>query len=63
MIATISPTTLADLRRKGDKVILIDVRTPAEFGAGGAVSCSAGLSGDSRGRIVSRRGGWFCRGP
>ena len=32
MIATISPTKLADLRRKGDKVTLIDVRTPAEFG-------------------------------
>ncbi len=32
MIATISPTMLADLRRKGDKVTLIDVRTPAEFG-------------------------------
>ena len=32
MIATISPATLADLRRKGDKVTLIDVRTPAEFG-------------------------------
>jgi rhodanese-related sulfurtransferase len=32
MIATISPTMLADLRRKGDKVTLIDVRTPAEYG-------------------------------
>ncbi|MFM8734081.1 MAG: rhodanese-like domain-containing protein [Pirellulales bacterium] len=32
MIATISPTMLADLRRKGDKLTLIDVRTPAEFG-------------------------------
>jgi rhodanese-related sulfurtransferase len=32
MIATISPTTLADLRRKGEKVTLIDVRTPAEYG-------------------------------
>lgn len=32
MIATISPATLADLRRKGEKVTLIDVRTPAEFG-------------------------------
>jgi rhodanese-related sulfurtransferase len=32
MIAAISPTMLADLRRKGDKVTLIDVRTPAEFG-------------------------------
>jgi rhodanese-related sulfurtransferase len=32
MIATISPAMLADLRRKGDKVMLIDVRTPAEFG-------------------------------
>jgi rhodanese-related sulfurtransferase len=32
MVATISPTTLADLRRKGDRVTLIDVRTPAEFG-------------------------------
>jgi rhodanese-related sulfurtransferase len=32
MVAMISPSTLADLRRKGDKVTLIDVRTPAEFG-------------------------------
>jgi rhodanese-related sulfurtransferase len=32
MIATIAPATLADLRRKGEKVTLIDVRTPAEFG-------------------------------
>ena len=32
MIATISPSTLADLRRKGEQVTLIDVRTPAEFG-------------------------------
>ena len=32
MIATISPAMLADLRRKGDNVMLIDVRTPAEFG-------------------------------
>ena len=32
MVATISPTTLADLRRKGGNVTLIDVRTPAEFG-------------------------------
>ena len=32
MVATIAPTTLADLRRKGEKVTLIDVRTPAEFG-------------------------------
>jgi rhodanese-related sulfurtransferase len=32
MVATISPTTLVDLRRKGDKFTLIDVRTPAEFG-------------------------------
>jgi rhodanese-related sulfurtransferase len=32
MVATISPTTLVDLRRKGEKVTLIDVRTPAEFG-------------------------------
>jgi rhodanese-related sulfurtransferase len=32
MVATISPTTLADLRRKGEKVTLIDVRTPAEYG-------------------------------
>ena len=32
MVATISPTMLADLRRKGEKVTLIDVRTPAEFG-------------------------------
>jgi len=32
MVATITPMTLADLRRKGEKVMLIDVRTPAEFG-------------------------------
>jgi rhodanese-related sulfurtransferase len=32
MIATIAPAMLADLRRKGEKVVLIDVRTPAEFG-------------------------------
>ena len=32
MVATISPSSLADLRRHGDKVTLIDVRTPAEFG-------------------------------
>ena len=33
MVATISPATLAELRRKGEKLTLIDVRTPAEFGA------------------------------
>jgi rhodanese-related sulfurtransferase len=32
MVATISPTTLTDLRRQGQKVTLIDVRTPAEYG-------------------------------
>ena len=32
MVATISPTMLADLRRKGERLTLIDVRTPAEFG-------------------------------
>ena len=32
MVATISPTTLADLRRQDNKLTLIDVRTPAEFG-------------------------------
>jgi rhodanese-related sulfurtransferase len=32
MVATISPSTLADLRRRGEPVTLIDVRTPAEFG-------------------------------
>ena len=32
MVDTISPSTLADLRRRGEKVTLIDVRTPAEFG-------------------------------
>ena len=32
MVATVSPTTLADLRRRGDAVTLIDVRTPAEYG-------------------------------
>ena len=35
MIATISPAMLADLRRKGEKITLIDVRTPAEFGESG----------------------------
>ena len=32
MVATISPTTLADLRRQDNTLTLIDVRTPAEFG-------------------------------
>ena len=32
MVATIAPSTLADLRRRGEKLTLIDVRTPAEFG-------------------------------
>jgi rhodanese-related sulfurtransferase len=32
MVATIAPSTLADLRRRGEKMTLIDVRTPAEFG-------------------------------
>ena len=32
MIATITPAMLADLRRKGEKVTLIDVRAPADFG-------------------------------
>lgn len=32
MVATISPATLVALRHKGEKVTLIDVRTPAEFG-------------------------------
>ena len=32
MVATITPSKLADLRRQGEKVTLIDVRTPAEFG-------------------------------
>ena len=32
MIATISPAQLADLRRRGNGVTLIDVRTPAEYG-------------------------------
>ena len=32
MVATISPTMFADLRRKGERLTLIDVRTPAEFG-------------------------------
>jgi rhodanese-related sulfurtransferase len=31
MVATISPGSLADLRRRGDGVTLIDVRTPAEY--------------------------------
>jgi rhodanese-related sulfurtransferase len=32
MVATISPATLADLRRQGGALTIIDVRTPAEFG-------------------------------
>jgi len=32
MVATISPATLAELRRRGEKLLLVDVRTPAEFG-------------------------------
>lgn len=32
MVATISPGQLSDLRRRGESVTLIDVRTPAEFG-------------------------------
>jgi len=32
MVATISPSRLADLRHRGEKLTLIDVRTPAEFG-------------------------------
>jgi rhodanese-related sulfurtransferase len=32
MVATISPTALADLRRRGEALHLIDVRTPAEYG-------------------------------
>ena len=32
VVATISPATLADLRRRGERLTLIDVRTPAEFG-------------------------------
>lgn len=32
MVATVSPTTLIALLRKGEKVTLIDVRTPAEYG-------------------------------
>ena len=32
MVATISPRSLADLRRQGGGVTLIDVRTPAEYG-------------------------------
>ncbi len=31
MVATISPSSLAELRRRGDGVTLIDVRTPAEY--------------------------------
>jgi rhodanese-related sulfurtransferase len=31
MVATISPSSLADLRRRGEGVTLIDVRTPAEY--------------------------------
>jgi rhodanese-related sulfurtransferase len=32
MVASISPAQLAELRRRGGNVTLIDVRTPAEFG-------------------------------
>jgi rhodanese-related sulfurtransferase len=32
MVTTISPALLADLRRRGEALTLIDVRTPAEFG-------------------------------
>lgn len=32
MLATISPATLADLRRKGETMTLVTKRTPAEFG-------------------------------
>ena len=32
MVATISPKQLLDLRRRGDAINLIDVRTPAEYG-------------------------------
>ena len=32
MVATVTPATLADRRRRGDKLTLIDVRTPAEYG-------------------------------
>jgi len=32
MVATISPAQLLDLRRRGETVNLIDVRTPAEYG-------------------------------
>jgi rhodanese-related sulfurtransferase len=32
MVATISPSALSELRRRGEPVTLVDVRTPAEFG-------------------------------
>ena len=32
MVATISPTKLADLRRRDEHLMLVDVRTPAEYG-------------------------------
>jgi rhodanese-related sulfurtransferase len=32
MVATISPAQLLDLRRRGESINLIDVRTPAEYG-------------------------------
>jgi len=32
MVASISPSQLAELRRRGEKLTLIDVRTPAEYG-------------------------------
>ena len=32
MVATIAPSALSDLRHRGERLALIDVRTPAEFG-------------------------------
>ena len=32
MVATISPQSFSDLRRRGERVSLVDVRTPAEYG-------------------------------
>ena len=32
VVATISPTELGDLRRRGERLTLVDVCTPAEYG-------------------------------
>jgi rhodanese-related sulfurtransferase len=66
MVATVSPATLADLRRRGDKLTLIDVRTPAEYGEVHVDFAHnmpldrlnpkdiAGLCGDADGEVLGR---------